>query len=204
MAMKVVGLEGGPCSGKTTAMEHLVQIGEQRGTEVVTIPETATEMIVALGSLGLTIADIKQDQHCWYGFQKELQQRNVQKILDAKSIAGKDALIVHDRPDSSSYISPEEHQQICTELGFDQNPTYSLVNKIIFIHSMASTNPVRYERLHRSNAARFETLEEAEQQDRLNESLLWDHPRIRYVHEPSLERMLYQVAWFAFTNLEYR
>lgn len=195
---KVIGFEGGPCSGKTTTSEHLLTEAQVREREIFAIAETATEMIGELAVVGLDIVDIQSYPPTRYTFQKELQRRNIEKILQAKQQVPEHAIIIHDRPDNSSYLPKPDHVQICQELGYDTNPTFVLTDTLIYLRSLAHTNAKQYERLKASNAARYETVEQAQAQCDANLEAVQDHPNFYLVAEPSVERMLGTVSRIVF------
>jgi CYTH domain-containing protein/predicted ATPase len=183
----VIAITGGPCSGKTT----LISVAQQRladlGFTVVTVSEAATEFIVG----GLKPWEINAES-----FQLQLMRHIMQKedIFKAGALAhpNEKIVILCDRGtmDSRAYMAPHEFDRMLGTLG---HTVVDVCDKrygaVVFMQSVAVDKPELF--TLENNAARTETVEEAQ---RLNAKTLdaWvGHPHLTIVdNADSLESKL--------------
>ena len=111
-------LTGGPCAGKTTALSWINNYFTKRGYRVLTVPETATELI----SNGISPKTCKSN----YDYQIEhikLQKYKEQIFFEtAKKMDIEKVLIVCDRGvlDNKAYIKDTEFKRILKELNTNE------------------------------------------------------------------------------------
>ena len=158
--IKIV-ITGGPCAGKTAAMELIKDKFSKRGYVVLFVPETATELMTG-GVCPWTTGTNLDYQIC----QCKLQAFKENIFLEAISTMPQDKfLLVCDRGmfDNRAYMTEEEFK-ICLE---KLNTTEEEVNKsydAIFHLETAAKGLEKYYTLE-NNVARYETVEEAAELD---------------------------------------
>ena len=111
-------LTGGPCAGKTTALNWINNYFSQRGYTVLTVPETATELI-SNGVAPWTCGSVYDFQI----LQMKLQKTKEKTFEAAASTMNKDKiLIVCDRGilDSKAYVKDVEFKRILKELNTNE------------------------------------------------------------------------------------
>ncbi len=154
--IKIV-ITGGPCAGKTEAMNLIKDTFSKRGYVVLFVPETATELITG-GVCPWTTGTNLDYQIC----QCKLQAYKENIFLEAISTMPQDKfLLVCDRGmfDNRAYMTEEEFK-ICLE---KLNTTEEEVNKsydAIFHLETAAKGLEQYYTLE-NNVARYETVDEA-------------------------------------------
>jgi thymidylate kinase len=159
----VIGLEGGPCSGKTTLCNLLAEQAGELGRPFAALPEAATVHIEQLMARGETVPGLAQyNRPAYLQFQQDIVRTVAGNIQRAKAaFAGTDAVILVDRPDIGAYITRDEYRQVLDEVGLDQPPLHGLIDKLIYLPSVASEEPARYALLRGNNEARYETTAES-------------------------------------------
>jgi hypothetical protein len=157
----VVALEGGPCGGKTTVLSKLdlMALTHEHDRPLVLLPEAATEHATALHASGRTVPELAQnDRHEFIQFETRVLRSIVDSIETAvEANKDTDAIIVADRADIATYVSHDEHDYILHCLNYASPPHLRLVDKIVFMPSLAQIDPVLYESLAVSNPARYES-----------------------------------------------
>lgn len=177
----VIGFEGGPCGGKTSLLENVRKTAEQLGKTVLIIPETASIFIESLSSSGKNIADLAtRDRPAYLEFQEKIVRTIFDKIETAKTqLSGSNAVIVIDRPDIGAYVTKEEYRRILQSIGRDKSPIHSHIDKLIYLPSVATTNPALYDELRHNNRSRYETsAEEAKSVCARNLEAVRTHPEL--------------------------
>lgn len=177
MDIRRIVLTGGPCGGKTTAINRIREEYGKRGYTVLVIPETATELInggIAPWTCG-TNANF-QETILWLQLQKE-------KAFDyaASSMPKDKILIVCDRGamDNRGYMNDEEFAQALKAAGVTSQELLDRYDAIFHMET-AARNEDESAYTTANNAARYETREQA---IKVDDSILdaWkDHPR-RYI-----------------------
>jgi hypothetical protein len=155
----VIGLEGGPCSGKTTLTNEIAAQAERLDRPFVALPEAATHHIEKVMAEGKTIPELAaHDRPGYLEFQRDVLRTIVTNIERAKTVhAGTNAILLIDRPDIGAYVTPDEYRQVLDELGYAKAPIHALVDKLVFLPSVASEQPALYADLRTTNRARYET-----------------------------------------------
>ena len=154
--IKIV-ITGGPCAGKTEAMNLIKDTFSKRGYVVLFVPETATELITG-GVCPWTTGTNLDYQIC----QCKLQAYKENIFLEAiHTMPQNKFLLVCDRGmfDNRAYMTEEEFK-VCLE---KLNTTEEEVNKsydAIFHLETAAKGLEKYYTLD-NNVARYETVDEA-------------------------------------------
>lgn len=174
----VIGIEGGPCSGKTTLVERLQASTGDR--PLVVLPEAATEHIAKLAERGLTVPELAMnDRPGFLTFERDVLETIIDNIEQAQAQhAGTDAIIVADRCDIGAYLTDDEYQDILASLGRPLPPMLDLVDQLYYLPSVAIESPEKYDQLKTTNAARYETCEQAQATCRANLAAVRRHPEL--------------------------
>lgn len=151
-------ITGGPCAGKTTALNSIRKVFSEKGYTVVFVPETASELIS--GGIAPWTTDTNQT------FQHTLLQLQLEKerlfIHGAKLLKGADnLLIVCDRGamDNKAYTTNEEFSNILNLMNTTENELLSRYDAVFHLATAAKGTDEFY--TLDNNAARYETSAEA-------------------------------------------
>ena len=190
-------ITGGPCAGKTTALNWLNNYFSKRGYAVLFIPETATELI----SNGITPWNSLSN----YAYQ--YSQMKLQKIKEeiyyeaAKSLNNSKVLIVCDRGmlDNKAYMEPFEFKRILKDLNTNETKERDSYDAVFHLVTAAKGKEEFY--TLSNNKARKECLKEARISDDKIISAWTGHPHFRVIDnstdfEEKLERLLKEITSF--------
>ena len=173
-------LTGGPAAGKTSLISRILkQFGQENGWRVITIPETATELISGFG--------IKPFGNCMsmLKFQDFVIADQIHKeklALQAAEVVPEDnVLIIYDRAllDDKAYISDEEFAETLMRVG-GVNEEQVLVGYDAVLHLVTCAKGAEYA-YNYGNAARYETIEEARRMDDRTLQCWSPHPNLRII-----------------------
>ena len=190
---KVV-LTGGPCAGKTTAMNWIQSYFQKQGYKVLFIPETATELITG----GLTPWETKTNND-FESILFDLQMEK-EKLYEegAKKLNNEKILIVCDRGilDNKAYMSKREFDYILKSKKLSEvklRDSYDAVFHLV----TAAKGAKKYYNL--DNAARTETVEEAAKIDDNIIASWTGHPHLRIIDnssdfETKMKRLLKEIT----------
>ncbi len=182
MAKKItkIVLTGGPAAGKTTLISRILhEFKQEDGWRVITIPETATELISGFG--------IRPFGNCMsmLAFQDFVIADQIHKeklALDAAQIVPEDnILIIYDRAlmDDKAYISDEEFAGVLSR--FDGRTEASVLagyDAVIHLVTCAKGAEFAY---NLGNDARTESLEYAREMDDRTLRAWSGHPNLQIV-----------------------
>eukprot|EP00555_Chaetoceros_dichaeta_P011260 CAMPEP_0198255876 /NCGR_PEP_ID=MMETSP1447-20131203/5914_1 /TAXON_ID=420782 /ORGANISM="Chaetoceros dichaeta, Strain CCMP1751" /LENGTH=465 /DNA_ID=CAMNT_0043942365 /DNA_START=163 /DNA_END=1560 /DNA_ORIENTATION=+ len=171
-------LTGGPCGGKTTALERISSYLRERGFEVFTVPEAMT----VLCSNGFSKEEyFKVDgmpyyvQHSIMDLQTSLED-SFERVLKA---SGKKGVILCDRGlmDGSAYMSPEGWDKLMEERGVSSAEIREGRYNAVF-HLVTSAEGAEQFYSLENNAARNETAEQAREVDVLTRKAWLGHQNL--------------------------
>ena len=177
--IKIV-LTGGPAAGKTTLISRILKEFEQEdGWRVITIPETATELISGFG--------IKPFGNCMsmLKFQDFVIADQIHKeklaLWAAEVVPEKDVLVIYDRAlmDDKAYISDEEFA--ATLAGFDGRTEKTVLagyDAVLHLVTCAKGAEFAYDL---GNEARTESIEYAREMDDRTLRAWSGHPNLRII-----------------------
>lgn len=189
-------LTGGPCAGKTTALSWINNYFTKRGYIVLTVPETATELI----SNG--VAPWTCETNYDYQLLQVKLQKYKEKIFEdaAKTMNGK-ILIVCDRGimDNKAYIEDVLFKRILKELDTNEIKERDSYDAVFHLVSAAKGKEDFY--TLSNNKARRETVLEAKRLDDKIISSWTGHPHLRIIDnstefEEKLERLIKEILSF--------
>lgn len=187
-------LTGGPCAGKTTAMNWIQNFFQKQGYKVLFVPETATELITG----GLTPWETKTNSD-FESILFDLQMEK-EKLFEegAKKLPNEKILIVCDRGllDNKAYMPKKDFDYLLKTKKLSEvklRDSYDAVFHLV----TAAKGAKKYYNL--DNAARTETIEEAA---KLDDSLIasWTgHPHFRIIDnstdfETKMKRLLKEIS----------
>ena len=187
-------LTGGPCAGKTTAMNWIQNFFQKQGYKVLFVPETATELITG----GLTPWETKTNSD-FESILFDLQMEK-EKLFEegAKKLPNEKILIVCDRGllDNKAYMPKRDFDYLLKTKKLSEvklRDSYDAVFHLV----TAAKGAKKYYNL--DNAARTETVEEAA---KIDDSLIasWTgHPHFRIIDnstdfEEKMKRLLKEIS----------
>ena len=158
-----VVLTGGPAAGKTTLISRIIREFEDlEGWRLITIPETATELISGFGikPFGGCMSMLK-----FQDFVIGDQLHKEQLALDAAAVVPEDnVLILYDRAlfDDKAYISDEEFKAVLASFGLTEEEALAKYDAVLHLISCAKGAEFAYDL---GNAARTESIEYAREMD---------------------------------------
>lgn len=177
--VKIV-LTGGPAAGKTTLISRILkEFKQDDGWRVITIPETATDLISGFG--------IKPFGNClsMLEFQDYVVDDQLHKeklaLKAAEAVPEPNVLVVYDRAllDDKAYITDEEFEQVISKFGLSTQTAMAKYDAVIHLVTCAKGAEFAY---NLGNAARTESLDHAVEMD--DRTLLaWSaHPNLKIVN----------------------
>ena len=197
VSIKKIVLTGGPCAGKTTALNWISNYFSKRGYTVLFVPETATELI-SNGVAPWTCSTNYEYQ----SFQMRLQKLKEQIFDDAaKTMKGDKVLIVCDRGllDNKAYMKEAEFKKLLREFGTNETKERDSYDAVFHLVSAAKGKEDVYTLAN--NTARTESIEDARLLDDKIISAWTGHPHLRIIDnstdfEEKLERLLKEITSF--------
>lgn len=168
-------ITGGPCAGKTTAMERLQVFLRERGFRVFVVPEAATMLFVNGAS-----PDDLASEACQSAFQQFVINTQMQledsMMTYAKSVNAK-AVILCDRGimDGSAYVSKEIWQGVLEKAKLDIVSAREGRYDAIF-HLVTAADGAEAFYTLANNKARHESVPEAIRQDKKTQEAWQGHP----------------------------
>lgn len=172
-------ITGGPCGGKSSALPYLKSSLEEKGFEVIIMPEAATLVIQSGILYGGNISK--------YNFQKIvlemiLATEKTVATFAENYIGGKEIVCLYDRgiSDISVYLeSDTEFKKLLGESGLDFYEIYSRYSGVV--HMVSSAIGAEHAYTKANNSARRETAAEAAELDRKTLSALLGYPKLHIV-----------------------
>ena len=172
-------LTGGPCGGKTTALEKIAERLRALGQRVFMVPEVPT-MVINGGATfaGASLDTVMAIEGSMLGLQMALEDHF---LLMARRGAGP-AVVLCDRGtiDVSAYVPPSMWQGLLDENGWSQvalrDQRYDAV-----VHLVTAAEGAEAFYTTANNAARRETPEQARKLDERLRDVWVGHPRLRVI-----------------------
>lgn len=186
-----VAITGGPCAGKTTAMEKIVQEFTERGFKVFVINEAATDLITGgIRPFGDNPIPLMDFQRC------VLEQQMAKEKLYEKVAAScpQDTIILCDRGvlDNRAYITNQEFQGLLRE--YDLNEMEIMNSYDVVFHLVTAADGAEEAYTTANNAARTETPEQAREIDRKTLNSWIGHKKLEIIgNETSFDEKISKV-----------
>ena len=197
ISINKIVLTGGPCAGKTTALNWINNYFSQRGYTVLTVPETATELI----SNGVSPWSCSSS----FDFQMFLLklQKTKEKVFEdaALTMDKEKILIVCDRGvlDAKAYIKELEFKKMLKEFKTNETKERDSYDAVFHLVTAAKGKEEYY--TTENNKARTEGIDEAITADDKVISAWTGHPHFRVIDnstefDKKLERLIKEIAIF--------
>ena len=189
-------LTGGPAAGKTTLISRILkEFKQDDGWRVITIPESATDLISGFG--------IKPFGNClsMLEFQDYVVADQLHKeklaLQAAEAVPEPNVLIVYDRAllDDKAYISDGEFEQVISKFGLSTETAMAKYDAVIHLVTCAKGAEFAY---NLGNAARTESLDSAVEMDDRTLRAWSTHPNLKIVDnavdfEKKIQRALREI-----------
>ncbi len=195
--IKKIVITGGPCAGKTTAMEWIQEAFTQRGFKVLFVPETATELITG-GVAPWTCGTNCEYQKCQMKLQLEKEKLFHQA---ATTMPEEKILIVCDRGalDNRAYMNDEEFSEVLKTIGKTEEELRSGYDAVFHLITAAKGETEFYTTAN--NSARTETVEEAALMDDKLIAAWTGHPYFKMIahsheFEDKMHRLIAEISTF--------
>lgn len=197
MSITKIVITGGPCAGKTSAVERVRAVFSAKGYTVLTVAETATQLISG-GVAPWTCATSLDYQKCQVRMQLAKERVFEQA---AETMPGEKILIICDRGalDTKCYVSPEDYTLVLDSLGEEENQLRAGYDAVFHLVTAADGAGEHYSLSN--NRTRIETPEEAIELDRRLTGCWNEHPHYRVIDnstdfEGKLQRLVGEICDF--------
>lgn len=173
-------LTGGPAAGKTTLMRRVAdELGEKEGWRIITIPETATELIGGFG-IGPFEGCMDMEQFQRFVIPDQLHKEKL-ALRAADTVLQEKVLILYDRAvfDDKAYVTDEQFVNILTELGYTEEEILGHYDAVIHLSTCARSDTV--DAYTHENSIRYEDAEGAVRMDELVLRAWSAHPNRRVI-----------------------
>lgn len=193
--VKIV-LTGGPCAGKSTAMNWIQNFFQKKGYTVLFVPETASELITS----GITPWNLKTN----IDFQESIfnLQLHKEKVFQdaALNMNNDKILIVCDRGilDNRAYMTNKDFNYLLKIMNLNEVQLRDSYDAVFHLVTAAKGAKEFY---NLDNPARTETIEEAIKLDDKTISSWTGHPHLRIIDnstdfENKMKRLLTEISHF--------
>lgn len=172
-------LTGGPAAGKTSLISRILkEFTRENGWKVITIPETATELISGFG--------IKPFDNCvsmldfqYFVISDQLHKERL-ALKGAEMVPEEKVLIIYDRAlfDDKAYINDQEFKDILAYYGTTEEKVLEGYDAVLHLVSCAKGAEFAY---NYGNAARYEDVETAREKDDLTIRAWSRHPNVHII-----------------------
>jgi len=179
--LKIV-ITGGPCAGKSSALEYLIKYYQEQNIKVFYINEVATELI----NQGIAPWTFKTTLE----FQKIRMNLQIQKELEIdkklENCNEDKILVIYDRGlmDSNAYTTNEQFKKILKQLNLNVIEARDRYDAVFHLLSVSKDKQEFY--TLSNNSARIETIEEAKILDDKIISSWIGHPHFRIIKSHDL------------------
>lgn len=177
-------LTGGPAAGKTTLISRILkEFKPEDGWKVITIPETATDLISGFG-IGPFPNCVTMEEFQYFVIEDQLHKEKL-ALKAAQMVPYDKILLVYDRAlmDDKAYITDRQFQETLAYFGKTEEEVLSGYDAVLHLMTCAKGAEYAY---NFGNAARYESVEEARQMDDRTLQAWKAHPR-RYIIDNSVD-----------------
>lgn len=186
-------LTGGPCAGKTTALQKIEKEFTEKGYKVFIVGESATELIMGgarpFGTLPIYRKEFQKEIIRYQLYKEAMYERMAQTLP-----IGTKVLLVCDRGtlDSKAFIPHEEFQKVLNELSLHELDLLTAYQSVIHLVT-AAVGAKKFYTLE-NNTARTETKEEAKILDAKTLACWFGHPHLSVItNHQSFENKMEEV-----------
>ena len=177
-------LTGGPAAGKTTLISRILkEFRQEDGWKVITIPETATELISGFGIRPFGNC-VSMEDFQYFAIEDQLHKEKL-ALKAAQMVPEEKVLIVYDRAvlDDKAYITDEQFRETLAYFGRTEQQVLAGYDAVLHLVTCAKGAEFAY---NYGNAARYETVEAAREKDDLTLRAWSTHPAL-YVIDNSVD-----------------
>ena len=186
-------LTGGPCGGKSTAINKIYQDLSERGYKVLIVPETATELI----SSGITVGLVGNIRFQELLFEKQLKKEELYRKV-ASEIKNEKVVIIYDRglADNKGYMSENSFKTLLSRFKTNELEIKARYDGVFHLVTAANGKEEFY--TTKNNIARHETLEEARNLDQKCIDAWNGHDKLKVIDnstdfEGKINRLLHEI-----------
>lgn len=177
-------LTGGPAAGKTTLISRILkEFKSEDGWYVITIPETATELISGFGIRPFGNC-VNMEEFQYFVTEDQLHKERL-ALKAADMVPAEKVLIIYDRAvmDNKAYVSDAQFEKILAHFGKTEEQILSGYDAVLHLVTCAKGAEYAY---NFGNAARYESVEDARAKDDLILRSWSSHPSL-YIIDNSVD-----------------
>ena len=172
-------LTGGPAAGKTTLISRILkEFKIEDGWKVITIPETATDLISGFGIKPFGNC-VSMEDFQYFVIDDQLHKERL-ALRAAEMVPEQNVLIVYDRAvfDDKADISDDQFAKTLAYFGKTEDEILAGYDAVLHLVTCAKGAEFAY---NFGNAARYESVETAREKDDLTLRAWSKHPRVRII-----------------------
>lgn len=189
-------LTGGPAAGKTTLISRILkEFRQEDGWKVITIPETATELISGFGIRPFGNC-VSMEDFQYFVIADQLHKERL-ALKGAEMVPEDKVLIIYDRAvlDDKAYISDAQFAKTLAHFGKTEQEVLSGYDAVLHLVTCAKGAEFAY---NYGNAARYETIDVAREKDDLTLRAWSSHPAVYVIDnavnfEDKIDRAIAQI-----------
>ena len=177
-------LTGGPAAGKTTLISRILkEFKSEDGWKVITVPETATELISGFGIRPFGNC-VSMEDFQYFVIEDQLHKEKL-ALKAAQMVPEEKVLIIYDRAvlDDKAYISDEDFARTLGFFGKTEEEILGHYDAVLHLVSCAKGAEYAY---NYGNAARYESIEDARAMDD-NTLRAWQRHHALYIIDNSVD-----------------
>ena len=194
--IKRIVLTGGPAAGKTTLITRILQeFKADDGFKVITIPETATELISGF-TLGPFPGCMSMEEFQYFVIDDQLHKERL-ALKGAETVPQEKVIIIYDRAifDDRAYMSEEQFRKTLAYFGTTPEQVMAGYDAVLHLVSCAKGAEFAY---NFGNVARYESVEDARIKDDETLKAWSSHPNLFVIDnsidfEDKINRALHKV-----------
>ena len=172
-------LTGGPAAGKTTLISRILkEFKQEDGWKVITIPETATDLISGFGIRPFGNC-VSMEDFQYFVIDDQFHKEKL-ALKAAEMVPEENVLIIYDRAifDDKAYISDEQFVKILAYFGKTEEEVLAGYDAVLHLVTCAKGAEFAY---NFGNAARYEDVSVAREKDDLTLRAWSKHPNVRVI-----------------------
>lgn len=164
--VRVLGITGGPCSGKTVSLETLRERLEESGFNVLTVPEVPTILIADCGASFPGFDEHRRHELLEFEANLlQLQRRFEDAVVGIAASSKRPSVVLCDRGllDVSAYLPAELWGPVLERAGLTHEEASGRYHAVVHLQTAAIGAEAYY--TNANNSARRETVEQAREMD---------------------------------------
>lgn len=172
-------LTGGPAAGKTTLISRILkEFKREDGWRVITIPETATDLISGFGIKPFDDC-VSMEEFQYFVTADQLHKEQL-ALKGAEMVPEENVLIVYDRAlfDNKAYITDEQFRKTIAHFGLTEEQALAHYDAVLHLVSCAKGAEFAF---NYGNAARYESIDTARELDGRILRCWSQHPNLRII-----------------------